>query len=265
MPNRFEQARRLVQESKSSLATLQTDGLRGVSDAKQLTDEFSIGVLNILTYLRGALDRCACELHDRFCPKPAPPKKVIVYFPIADKGKTACGFADWVNKNQIRGLNDARPDIVKLLESYQEFSNPSQNGWLPEFKGLSNTDKHDTHDPSTAQTGTVITAGNMEAYPRPCAFMALGPGGFIINFKDTDTIGSIVIKDSTFDDGRKVESFVMVGEEVVDFRADPAVELLRARTVTAHFDATGQDAIPFLQRAVAGTDKIVEEIVSRYS
>jgi hypothetical protein len=94
----------------------------------------------VLDKLRSALDYCAHELYEQ-C-NATPPYATKVYFPIAPRGSKKIDFRGIVGK-YIPGLIGARPDLVALLESYQEFADSKKNSWLPDLATLTNENKHD--------------------------------------------------------------------------------------------------------------------------
>ncbi len=147
MRDRFTSARLLIEDAKVSLARLENEHLPKAAAAGAITDDCILEGAKVVNALRTALERCARELYERH---KTGTKSRHVYFPIVPMGlpvpkkKT---FAKWVNENRIPGLNDRRPDLVKLLESFQPFTNPMRRSWLGILAGLHDTHKHNLDEP----------------------------------------------------------------------------------------------------------------------
>src|SRR5262245_7460126 len=127
MPTRFEMAEALVRRATDLESALD----HGTPYEEALVSglvsvELQVLVKEIFDHLRSALDYCARELYEKCVAGPP----TNVYFPIAAKGASRADFPSLVN-NKIRGLLPARPDLVRALESFQEFDSPD-NAWLPD-------------------------------------------------------------------------------------------------------------------------------------
>jgi hypothetical protein len=222
--------------------------------AEQSTPNCSVVVKNLLENLRSALDYLAHEAHDRHGAKVSG-KKTNIYFPISPRGDPFPtrhkSFAEWVNKDRIPGLNDTRPDIVNLLESFQEHKDPSKNGWLPDFATLCNGAKHADLDPSTEIAVPCISIGGV---------LALGPGalvrnttinGFRIHHLGIGPLGQIYCQS---------DAGIFVRDADGYCEGDPGT-LIKLFHESATFDAVHRRVLPFLDEAVAGTERIVEAMI----
>jgi hypothetical protein len=204
---------------------------------EELPARFSYKVLGWLVALRGALNFCAFELFVRHGDPSGDPDRVD--FPIALRQRHLHGFAAWVNKSRIPGLAVKRPDLIKLLESFQWFSN-STNDWFPDFAILTNKNKHKEHDPSRARLVRMVSIGNLAK---------LGA--------DSEMV---VMYNNGSSDGY-ISEFVMDGSGFMLFNADPTVPLCPSLSFSVRFDIVNQEVFPFLDRSLAGVSRIIEEII----
>jgi hypothetical protein len=141
MDSRFEQAkiweeaarRRWEEVYELSVKYLQSPSDAILLDLQECTTE-------ALEKLRSALDFCAAELYERCHGQSPASAGVKVYFPIAPRGAKQSNFAAILGRT-IPDLSRARPDLVQLLESFQEFSSPT-NRWLPDLATLAMQDRH---------------------------------------------------------------------------------------------------------------------------
>jgi hypothetical protein len=138
MPTRFEMAEGLIAWARQRLEDLETDYYQKAARARHVTVELQIAIKEFLEHLRSALDYCARETHDRCVGVSVAPK---VYFPIASQFANRADFPSVVN-NCMRGLQNARPDLVDVLASFQAFAS-AENVWLPRFATLCNENKHE--------------------------------------------------------------------------------------------------------------------------
>jgi hypothetical protein len=244
MKTPLDQARDYVISAIEQLASLENTGLHGVCQARELTRQFSHGVTMITGHLRTALERCARELFDRCgCPKTVKKgnskagKKPMIYFPIVAPSLAldSAKFAVVVETN-IPGLPGNRPDLVTLLASFQA-------KWLADFATVCNMNKHTRNDPSVAVTFTHI---------------AIGGGAIRLLGRGKGEMRGIVCNDCVFDLALDERG------DVAKFDAVPGVDLEKSVVVDSiRFDAVNEEVIPFLHRAVAGVEQIVEKIAKR--
>jgi hypothetical protein len=217
------------------------ESLRSHFDDKGLPAECPVIVTNCLVNLRSALDRCARELFERFGTKTSG-KSQDIHFPIRPRGtpfpKGYTSFADWVNRRQIPGLNDNRPALVTLLEGFQEFKDPVNYDWMPDFATLTNKNKHEEDDPSTAIAVPHISLGGL-LFP--------------------EQTGNVCVVNSTIN-GQRIDLFTMAGGHGSFFRGDPGIQLQRVHA-SVRFDAVDQLVFPFLDRAIRGVRNMVESMI----
>lgn len=136
MTDRFTQARELVRDAITRLNSIE-NSYRDSLDKKNVDVALQVGIKGILDNLRSALDYMAYELFQQYGSRT---KNSNIYFPIADKGAKQIDFKSLVGRN-IPGLFQNRPDLVSLLETFQEFFS-SDNSWLCDFATLSVENKH---------------------------------------------------------------------------------------------------------------------------
>jgi hypothetical protein len=217
------------------------ESLRSQFDDKGLPAECPVIVTHCLVDLRSALDRCVRELFERFGTK-TPGKSQRIYFPIRARGTPFpngfTSFADWVNRNQIPGLNDNRPDLVTLLEGFQEFNDPVNYDWMPDFATLTNKNKHEDDDPSIGIAVPHISLGGL-LFPEKTA--------------------SALVVNCTIN-GQNIDEFAMAAAHGSFFRGDPRIQLQRIYR-SARFDAVDQFVFPFLDRAIRGVRNLVEKLI----
>jgi hypothetical protein len=229
MPNRFDQANALIKDAKGRLIALRADYEESLHD-KQVRVELQISIKGVLDGLRSALDYVAHELHERFGPQS---QGTRVYFPIAAKGARQEDFRSLVGKN-IPGLPDRRPDLVDLLESFQSFSSP-ENQWLPELASLANENKHANLTAQTRTEDERITVRSREgAISWNPSMVKFSPGISIL--------------------GAPIDPRTLLPV------AGPSNSVTRELWVDFKFASIGQAVLPFLDRCVTGTDRIVQEV-----
>jgi len=97
------------------------------------TTEFKIVIKEILEHLRSALDYCAWDICQPLSGQILPSQKI--YFPIAPTGSNLSRFRSQVGRN-MPGVLGTKEDLVAILASFQEFSSPQKNDWLPALATL---------------------------------------------------------------------------------------------------------------------------------
>src|SRR5262249_18343432 len=100
---------------------------------------FRLTIKGILDNLRSALDFSSREVCERS--GGPPPATAKVYFPVARPGDKPADFRSLVGTN-MPGVLGSRDDLIDVLASFQEFSSPKDNAWLPDFATLANENKH---------------------------------------------------------------------------------------------------------------------------
>ena len=115
MTDRFDQASALVRNSKTKLTAVE-NAYKASLNEKEVNVDLQIGIKEIIDGLRSALDYVAYELAKKHGALTGTWK---VYFPIAARGANADDFKSLVGRN-ISGLVNNRPDLVSVLEGFQE-------------------------------------------------------------------------------------------------------------------------------------------------
>jgi len=155
MTTRFEMAEALVAWAKKRLAEQDMYQFRA-ANLRLVTTDLQISVKEILEHLRSALDYCARGLHD-LCPLGP---SCNVFFPIAKCGFLSKDFPSLVGQ-RIPGLLNARPDLVPVLQSFQEFASPN-NWWLPDLATLCNESKHERLSVQQAVKVAITSLGSRD-------------------------------------------------------------------------------------------------------
>lgn len=224
---KFDQEKALIQSAEEYLRELKNNYEQSLV-SKQIDLSLQVQIKNILENLRSALDYVAVKIYDKCSSSKAASK---IYFPIARKGAKGSDFVSIVEKN-IPDCLKTRPDLVKLLESFQEFTNPN-NDWLPDLATLCNENKHVQLTPQTKTEKVkriTVKTKNSE--------MGWDPAS--VHFGSGVSIGGVPVNPST---QLPVPSPThTVEKEIwVDFQFD-----------------NNKSVLPFLQECVKGVKDIVE-------
>jgi len=254
MSDKMESAKALVEKAHDQLAKIEENYNQSLQ-LKTISTALKIYIKFFLESMRSALDYSAKHLHVSFSNQQG---AKTVYFPISKKGATSNDFRSQIGQN-IPGLLQARPDIVQMLESFQEFSS-TQNEWLPEMATLVNDNKHDDLTPQTRteyieKSLTTNTGDTMRwnegVQFHPKGALVFKPGGKITFGKG----GS-----ATF--GKQGVS--LMGRRVDPLTQTPIVqqgdELKRIIWVGFKFADTDKDVLPFLKECLDGVEKIINQI-----
>jgi hypothetical protein len=154
--------------------------------AQAATVEFRIAINEMLSHLRSALDYCARGIHVRFVGGPPPQR---IYFPICDRHFKKEDFRAREN-GDIPGIKD-HSKVLDLLESFQYFADPANNGWLPDFATLCNECKHEQLAVQDRVSVKVTIGPEHEGRPvYTCHRSDTAPiqPGFIIHFNKPDKV-----------------------------------------------------------------------------
>ena len=236
MTDRLDDAKALIRKSEEQLKQLE-EKYRASLSTKEISQGLKIDIKNILENLRSALDYSASYIYQTFCTPSGSPK---IYFPIAPINFNPNDFLSLANK-KIPGLSRARPDIVKLLASLQEFSS-KQNDWLPELATLCNENKHEQLTPQEREETKTLTMKSSSAQ-MTMSEIAKIPAS-------TKNCRIAVF-------GNVVQQEISVSNPPSGFKN---VESRVTVWVSFKFQATGKDVLQFLAACIAGTGKIVNEI-----
>ena len=239
MSERTEEADFLLAESKPLLEKIRRLYENDL-ERKQLGRKLKREIKTLLGDLRSVLDYYAVELYERFVPNPIPRN---IYFPISRRGDNLTDFRTRVNNTQIRGLNAARPDLVDLLASFQEFSDPSRNGWMPDFATLCNENKHERLTPQNLREEGAMTINDVITFA--------GPTGAHGLFKD------IVIDKTIFAGLHRIGPGMPRPNPAQIFGPHTVRE---TRWTSAIFTDIGLEAMIFLRTAVNGVERIINEL-----
>src|SRR6185369_7192052 len=110
----IDDATDLIRDSKNKFELIKAGCTRSL-EARTIEKQLTIDIKHCLENLRSALDYSARDLFDRFGnSSKADPK---LYFPYTSKRKD---FKKRVDEC-IPGLSSARPDLVQMLETFQDF------------------------------------------------------------------------------------------------------------------------------------------------
>ena len=229
MTDRFEHASGLVKDAKRRLGEVKNSYEKSLME-KEVSIDLRIAIKNVLDNLRSALDYAARELRERYSPSSG--SKGRVYFPIAAKGSD---FRSLVGKN-IPGLLKKLPDLLPVLESFQQFFSPS-NSWLPDLATLSNENKHERLTPQTRTESERVVARSQA--------------------------GTVIWNPSAVRFG----SGVHIGGAPVDPKTQlpvpsPQQTISREIWVAFNFETITQPVLPFLNKCIAGVENILETLRS---
>jgi hypothetical protein len=258
--NRFKQANALVQGARRRLP--EVDHL-GVEYQGNPTDDNLLalqeGAKEVVDKLRSALDFCARELYER-CNANPPSKYQRIYFPITWSSFNPAEFEHYVEgtkkkPGKIPGLAAARPDLLRLLASFQPFASP-ENSWIATLSTLANVNKHDrfTVQERVEHSGLVFT--NVSIF---------GEGKFLRTECLTIQGSARVELQGRFDflaDGFTLRGPVtIIGEPPFLDPPGPAVFRLKTMVFTDNvFAMTGESVPWFLRTAIQGIARIVTKL-----
>lgn len=230
MASRFDLAVALVEWARKR----HHEWTRYLTESSRLgtvTVDFQIAIKEILEHLRSALDYCARELHSRFGNGNP---KAKVYFPVALSGETERYFKAERVQNSIPGLAGARQDLVDLLAGYQTFTAP-ENGWLLDLSTLCNESKHEQL--SLQRDVQVRVEIGPEHEGRPV---------YTVHRSDSTSFG----KGFLFSIGKPIEQ-ALPGQPVL------------CEGLYFRFDAINYEVNSFLETAIEGVGKIVQELKNK--
>jgi len=238
----FDDAKELVEHAKSSLTRLKHDYQASLLE-KTVKPALLIDIKNIMENLRSALDFSARGLFAKYGSSTSTNPKI--YFPYAIVGQTQAAFQA-ANRIEtcIPGITVARPDIVARLESYQHYANPS-NRWLPLFMDLNNKNKHEKLTPQTRQEARQLPIESRGAA------IDLGSGAC----SSLDQGASIQIGDLGIPGAQDFS-----GERPAALHGSGAQTVIVWVSFT--FDSNGEQVVPFLNTAVSGIERIVNELAA---
>jgi len=234
----FNDAKNLIGHARTSFQQIKRSYDESLTN-KDIRPPLLIEIKNFMENLRSALDFTAHGLFDKYGDKNYTGD---VYFPYAWKGLDRAGYRSKKIIEKIPGLEASRPDIAMKIESYQHFVGPD-NSWLCIFMDLNNENKHQRLTPQikkeTRQLN--IKSGGVS--------MSLGQGTSIIIGKDAFIkMGDAIIQDNQTIDVNSPAKIV-----------GPAVQEI-ITWVSFCFSSNNEVVMPFLDQALVGVEKIVNEL-----
>lgn len=236
-----DDAKNLIDHGRRALTTIKAEYAACLHE-KAVKPALLIAIKNFMENLRSALDYTAHRLFDKYGTKSG--KSPQIYFPYARAGQTLADFRQTKRiETCIPGITTARPDVVTKLETMQHWTAGFQ--WLPKFMDLNNENKHQQLTPQTRTTSKElrVSSGGAGMSLREGASISIGHGASM-------QIGGLVIS----------------GEQHVSTERPPVtagegtVEMIT--WVSFNFSSNGEPVLPFLEEALRGCEKIVQEFSS---
>lgn len=237
----FDDARSLVQHAQDELPKIRQAYDESLA-AKTIAPRLLVEIKNVCENLRSALDFAAHGVFERYWT--ASGKKPKIYFPYATAKQSRAEFEKSGRiETCITGLKAARSDIFNLVLEMQHFGSHGYK-WLPAFMDLTNENKHQRLVPQVRKEVKElrISGGGAAISVGPGASISVGRGASI-------SVGGAVVR----------------GGQTFDANNPPHVQGGRVEVITwvsFHFETNGEPALPFLERAVKGVAKIVEDLSS---
>jgi hypothetical protein len=197
------------------------------------------------------------ELYER-CNGSSVPPSTKIYFPVAARGAKQTDFASLVN-NKIKGLPKTRPDLLALLESFQEFACQA-NAWLPDLATLTNESKHDQFSSQDRyEDGGIVfynvTVSRLDGYISQCARVAITRSGSL-----TLESGTELRADGITISGPRA----IIGKAPYLQPDGPDAPRLQAFRYLDMYFALNQVPVQlFLHIAIGGTDRIISELAAK--
>lgn len=237
----FDDAKSLIEHARNELPKIK-QAYEGSLSAKAVAPRLLVEIKNVCENLRSALDFAAHGLLERHVASSG--KKTTIYFPYATTKQSRAEFEKSGRIDTcIPGLAVARPDLVGLLLEMQHFGSKGYK-WFPAFMDLTNENKHQRLVPQIRkETKELRISGGSAA-------ISLGQGASIsIGSGASISIGGAVIR----------------GGQAFDVNNPPQVQGGRVEVITwvsFLFETNGEPVVPFLEEALKGVNKIVEELGS---
>lgn len=236
----FDDAKHLLADGKSTFQEIERTYQESINQ-KSISPKLLIKIKNFMENLRSALDFTAHGIFNKYGDQSKSDQNI--YFPYAWEGLDLNGFR---SKNRIEkcipGLNNARPDIVTKIESYQHFSNAS-NLWLPKFMELNNENKHQRLTPQTRKEVNElrISSGNVG--------MRLSGGASIkISGNAQIRMGNAIIGgNQTISPDSPAHIFGSAKQDIITW-------------VSFHFTDNNEPVVPLLKKSLESIESIVDEL-----
>lgn len=235
----FEDAKELIVECKSTIKEIKAAYDESLSE-QAIKPKLLIKIKNFMENLRSALDFTAHGLFDKYGDHSA---DTNIYFPYAWEGLDKTGFQSKKRIEKcIPGIMSNRPDIALKIESYQHFES-TENRWLPIFMDLNNENKHQKLTPQTRKEIRELRISSDNVGIR-----ISGNAGIKITGNAYIKIGnSIITGNQNITPNNPANIHGNAKQEIIIW-------------VSFHFSSNDEPVYPLLEKALTGTEKIVEEL-----
>ena len=144
--------------------------------------------------------------------------------------------------SKIPGLSISRPDIVKVIMSYQAFSSV-ENDWLPKFMELCNENKHQnlTTQARKEKKQLNISSGRVSISLGENCRIEMGEGSMM------QLGGAIIPGGQKIDVNHPPQILGQAKQEIITW-------------VSFNFQSNNEPVLPLLEKALDGIKKIVNEL-----
>lgn len=204
--------------------------------AGEVSPELRADILDIVSYLRSALDYCARELYERYAtPTRKGTRPSHIGFPVLVPP------GDWRSLlgSRLHGLEKCRPDLAKLLEGYQVTTAPD-NQWLVDLHSLWTESKHDHLGRQVlGSSRRLVIAG----------FLSIAEGA------------NVTVEGSVFD-GHVIKGPQRVGVDNPPEDFSGSVEEMSSPAFVWELGGRKLAVLPLLAKAVSGVERIVREVIA---
>ena len=236
----FQDAKELIEHAKETFEKIKVAYSESINNT-EIKKSLLIEIKNFLENLRSSLDYSAHGLFVKYGFSKKTNCKI--YFPYATLKNSKVEFqTKRIIERNIPGI-EGRPDIVKLIESYQHFENP-YNKWLAQFMELNNENKHLKLTPQIKKNLKQLYIGSGGTYV-PLA----GPD---IEIKLPKSM-KISYGDATIEGG---QTFSAENPPIIKGKGFSVIKSYKAFL----FEKNKEEVIPFLANSLSKIEKIVREL-----
>lgn len=236
----IDEALELINESKKTLKTIREIYDKSLQE-KEVKTSLLIKIKNYLENLRSSLDFTAYHLFDKYGSSTRSNPKI--YFPYAWSGLNQTDFTIRnVIDNKIPGLSVNRPDIATKIESFQWFS-ATENNWLPKFMDLNNENKHKR---LSSQERKEIK--ELRVKSRNVGISMSGGASIKMTGNASMRFGDALITGN--------QHFSADKPPIIHGKATKEI----ITWVSFRFSEIDEPVLPFLEKCLAGTEKIFNEL-----
>lgn len=164
IPNtaRFGMAKQLIERARKQVVWIGDDHGDPYEQAlltRIVSDEMQISFKEIVEHLRSALDYCAVQIHETYNGKTARRRS---YFPIAPTGIGAAAWPSFFER-ALPSVRENNPDMLNVFAAFQLFAS-TDNAWLAELAILSNKTKHDNFELKVVAAGSMTVVGEKDGF-----------------------------------------------------------------------------------------------------